>query len=175
MGKDGADAIPGRRITKGSGGANWMYVDSWHTIGPFPNPQRRNIETKFPPESVIDLDATYPGMDGKPVRWTFLQSPTALCRPKEDPEYAIYYAYSELWFDDAMDLWIAVGSDDYSKLWVEDMLVWNSGAEQKVWNPAEGMRKVHFKKGLNRILYRVENGWRSSSFSMLICMKTQGT
>ena len=35
----------------------------------------------------------------------------------------------------------------------------------------EGLRKVHFKQGLNRILYRVENGWHSTDFSLVISLR----
>ena len=85
-------------------------------------------------------------------------------------EYAIYYAYTELWFDEACDLWVAIGSDDYSKVWIEDQLVWSSGKNLKAWQLNEGVRKVHFKQGLNRVLYRVENGNNITEFSLVVSL-----
>lgn len=146
----------------------WTYLDAWYTIGPFPNPNRRNIDTRFPPESVVDLDAVYTGKDGRPVRWQFVKSPGVVTFPADAEEYSIYYAYTELHFDQACDLLIAVGSDDNSRIWINDHLVWMSSRELKGWRVDEGFRKVHFKTGINRILYRVENGWRSVLFSFLI-------
>jgi len=70
-------------------------------------------------------------------------------------------------------MWIAVGSDDFSKLWINDLLVWSSGQVQKSWKANEGYRRVHFKKGLNRILYRVENGHHSCQFSLMLNLQTQ--
>jgi len=168
-------AVPGRIVSPGAKASDWMFVDTWHIVGPFPNPNRRNIDEKFPPESVIDLDATYegkPDRDGKPrtVRWQFHQSPQPAIFPPDDEEYQIYYAYTELWFDEERDLWIAVGSDDYSKLWLNGLLVWKSGEQLKGWNIDEGYRRVHFNRGLNRVLYRVENGWHSTEFSLCICL-----
>lgn len=188
LGPTPRDVIPGRAIvTSGdrpkvlvSGGkdskpqwisAKWMYVDSWYTIGPFPNPGRRNIDTQFPPESVIDLDATYVGKDGKQVSWQFLNSTSPGIFPNNDQEYGIYYAYTEIWMEEAMDLVVAVGSDDNSRIWVEDKQVWISGRELKSWRANEGFRTIHFKKGLNRILYRVENGWRETLYSFMICLQ----
>lgn len=163
------DAIPGRKI-HGSDytvGSKWMFVDTWWIIGPFPNPDRRNIETRFPPESVIDLDASYP-VEGGTLRWHFVQNSTPMVRPPDERNYSIYYAYTELWFDQERDLWIAVGSDDYSKLWINNLPVWASGTEHKSWRANEGYRKVHFKQGLNRVLMRVENGHLVCAFSLML-------
>jgi hypothetical protein len=65
----------------------WMFVDTWYTIGPFPNPPRVNINTK--------------------------------------------------------------------------------------WRINEGVRKVYFKKGINRILYRVENGPLGVYLSLGVQMPVQ--
>jgi len=172
-GDDVAGSLPGRKVhAAGDGaGAKWMFIDSWYIIGPFPNPARRDIDTKFPPDSVIDLDASYPGKNGELVHWRFKQSPTAGIHPPEEQPYAIYYAYTTLWFDEPRDMWIAIGSDDFSKIWINDMLVWASGRVQKPWGPGEGFRKVHFKKGLNRILDRVENGQNGCMYSVMLNMQ----
>jgi hypothetical protein len=163
----------GRRVAaSGAAPSDWMSVDTWYTIGPFPNPERKNINTPFPPEAVVDLDATYPGKDGRMVRWQFLQASRPDVVPNIPEEYAIYYAYTELWFEQPMDLWIAIGSDDKSTLWIEDQLVWMSSDVLKGWQIGEGLRYVHFKKGRNRILLRIENGWRGVAFSMTLALKS---
>ncbi len=169
------DSLAGRRIhAEGNGGGSkWMFVDSWYVVGPFPNPQRRNIDTKFPPEGVVDLDAVYPGKDGRQLHWKFIQANQAAIHPPDEQEYAIYYAYTTLWFDQESDVWIAVGSDDFSKLWINDMPVWASGLLQKNWKPNEGYRKVHFKQGINRVLYRVENGQHACIYSLML--RTDGS
>jgi len=165
-----ADSVPGRKVhAEGQGvGAKWMYIDTWYIIGPFPNPARRNIDTKFPPDSVIDLDASYVGKNDELVHWRFKQANEVAIHPFEEQPYAIYYAYTTLWFDEPRDMWIAIGSDDYSKIWINDMLVWSSGRIQKGWRADEGFRKVHFKKGLNRILDRVENGQNVCMYSVML-------
>lgn len=158
---------PARKFIAGHGGEAWAAVTSWYLLGPFPNPARANIHRGFPPESVIDLDAVYPGMNG-PIRWEFVQSPNAYVSPRNWVEYGIWYAYTELEFDQPRDLWIAVGSDDRSDLWINGTRVWSSSDSLKAWRIGEGLRKVHFQKGRNRVLYRIENGWGGLGFSMLI-------
>jgi hypothetical protein len=69
-------------------------------------------------------------------------------------------------------MWIATGSDDFSKVWINDLLIWASGPVQKIWKPDEGYRKVHFKKGLNRVLIRVENGHHACMFSFMLNMSS---
>jgi len=180
--------IPGRTVRKGmvsiEAGRNpaWMYVDSWYLIGPWPNPGRKNLNTKFPPETVIDLDAVYQGGRKNevpmPIRWHFFQlppnrgsSPTlGMIVPPGLSDYELYYAYAEIWFDEESDLWVAIGSDDQSKVWINDQLIWKSADFHKSWVANEGLRKVHFRKGINRLLYRLENGQQGGGFSFLVCL-----
>lgn len=158
----------GRMVTSTGEPTEWLFVDTWYTIGPFPNPSRVNLNRKFPPESVVDLDAVYTGKNGRPIHWEFKQSRDLRVVPVDAEPYGIWYAYTELYFDKDMDLWIAIGSDDKANIWVNGLPVWISGDELKVWRSNEGYRKVAFKAGRNQILYRVENGWHSIMFSMAV-------
>jgi hypothetical protein len=150
--------------------ADWLYVDSWYLIGPFPDDDRSNVDTRFPPESIVDLDASYVGKYGTPIHWKYTQWSTPELRPDNDIEDApaVYYAYTELDFDQDRDLWIATGTDDAGKMWINNVLVWDSGDLLTPWNPNQAYRKVHFSKGRNRILYRIENGRVIAAFSLLI-------
>lgn len=166
-----AESTFGRTVASGLANKDWMYVDTWYLIGPFPNPNRANINRQFPPDQQIDLDAVYIGKDNRKVRWQFYQSPRPNVTPPDDEQYQIYYAYTELYFDSPRDLWVFVGSDDQSRMYVNDVCYWKSSDILKGWKPDEGKRKIHFKKGVNRILFRVENGWNSTAFSMILQIK----
>ena len=162
--------------------AKWMYVQDWHTIGPFPNPDRVNIRRKFPPESVVDLDATYVGKDGRTIRWEFMQTRNAPPRqswegdtraaaiPPNAEEYGIWYAYAEVFCDVACERWIAIGSDDRSDVWINDVPVWGSSNKLKSWRIDEGYRRIRLEKGRNRILARIENGWMNLCWSLCISL-----
>lgn len=174
-----ADALPGE----------WMYVNSWYVIGPFPNPNRINLRRKFAPESVVDLDATYVGKDGRILRWEFCQAVNvnqknvwggelknaAEVVPKSGEEYSIFYAYAEVFFDQACDRWVAIGSDDRSDVWLNDIKIWGSSNKLKAWTLAEDFRRVHFKKGRNRILARIENGHWYFGWSLCISVADAGS
>lgn len=157
---------PGRRIAEHGRAVEWQFIDTWYTIGPFPNPYRMNIHRQFPPETVIDLSASYIGKGDRAVRWQFVQSHETKVIPADPEEYGIYYAYTELWFDRPMDLWVAIGSDDRGEIWLNDLPIWISSDQLKGWRINEGFRKVSFQAGRNRILYRIENGWRGVEFSL---------
>ena len=161
-------SVPARRFAASGPAADWAFIDSWYTIGPFDNPARANIHREFPPQSLVDLDAVYTGMGGQRIRWTHTQSTEPLIVPDNVVEYGIWYAYTELHFDEAIDTWIAVGSDDRSDIWINGMKVWSSSDSLKSWRIGEGLRRVHFQKGINRILYRIENGHHALGFSMCV-------
>ena len=158
----------GRHLADGGEiSSNWMVVDRWYVAGPWANPGRINRDRKFPPENAVDLDATYPGKDGRVLRWQSMQATGKMLVPADATDYAIYYLFTEITSDRDRDVWLATGSDDKSKIWINDMLVWESGPELKSWNISEGFRKVHLRKGVNRILYRLENGWHSVAMSLM--------
>lgn len=178
--------IPGNIIDlSGSSGipCRWVYLSSWYVIGPFDNPNRINLTRKFAPESAVDLNAAYLGRNGERVRWQFVQTNNnpdykewdgvkgrlqAMLQPPGDPPYTIWYGYTEVFFDRECDLWLATGSDDRSDIWINDMHVWNSSNQLKEWSINEGFRKVHFRKGRNRVLVRLENGWHTMGYSVAL-------
>ena len=178
----GADLLPGNVLSfdeasRGMPGG-WMYLESWWILGPFPNPDRVNITRKFPPESVIDLDAAYEGAGGL-VKWQFSQARTPFPSgrpnrhrseviPPNRREFAIWYGYTILRVDRECDVWLAAGSDDRSDVWVNGMKVWASGNNRKVWTIDEGFRRIHLQKGANSVLVRLENGPGPTSFSVCV-------
>jgi len=170
-------AVPGRKIMSSArsaataSSAEWMFVDSWYVAGPFANPGRSNRDKRFPPEERVNLDDSYVGKNGQRISWQFIQSTKPMITPPQEANEAVYYAYTELWFEEAQDLWLAVGADDAAKIWIEEQLVYVSENRLKSWTIGEAKRRVHFKQGLNRILYRVENGPGYIAFSLVLSTK----
>jgi hypothetical protein len=180
------DVLRGEGRVFGPGGsyAERIYLDRWYIIGPFPNEHRRNIETRFPPEFGVDLDAEYLGKDDRLLHWKYFEADSYPLVPPDDEPYAVYYGYTEVMMDRERDLWVSFGSDDESKVWLNDALVWESGTGFKLWynsggyrslpsymrdwNLTENRRRLHFRKGRNRLLFRLENGYGLQFFSMVI-------
>ncbi|MBB3207549.1 hypothetical protein FHS27_003374 [Rhodopirellula rubra] len=172
-----ASATPARRFGSRVGVARsgWTFVDSWYILGPFDNAQRANIHKQFPPESMVDLDATYRTRAAiEPIGWRFYQATSPKIEPRHlQGEYVIYYAWTQIHFDSPTDVWIAVGSDDRSDLWINDVRVWSSSDVLKMWEIDEGMRRVRFEAGYNKVLYRIENGNGPWAFSLCLNLDSQ--
>jgi hypothetical protein len=62
-----------RKLAASGEKAAWVVLNAWYFIGPFPNPGRANIHTRFPPEISIDLDALYIGDSNRLLQWQHIQ------------------------------------------------------------------------------------------------------
>ncbi len=168
----------GRMLIKADGEfspSGWMYLDTWYIIGPFDNPNREQIDHKFPPESSLqtglDLDAVYVGQGGRSIAWQFTQSAEVCVIPHMPRDGAIWYAYTEVYADRDQERWCIFGSDDYGRVWINGDVAWSSGKTPHPWIPDRGYKKVLFRKGYNPILFKLENAWGRTGYSMCIFLQ----
>jgi len=169
----------------GAGGpyANRVYLNSWYMIGPFAGVGQASIDNGYPPESLIDLDAVYAGMHGRPLRWRYEQFGDYPLVPVAYTEAAVYYGYTEVAMDRERDVTVSVGADDDARLWINDALVWQSGNQVKPWyrlhyryltgriatlNLNETSRVVRLHKGRNRLLFKLYNGSGATFISVVL-------
>jgi hypothetical protein len=173
------NAMPGRRLVTGARTDEWLYVDTWYVIGPFPGDRRReNLDARFGPEANVNLDDVFAGKEDRKIRWEYKKvgwvqragPKTAFWKiePRVVDTYAIYYAYTEIYSDAKRQIWIATGTDDYGKLWINDDLVWKSPKARKPYNATENIQLVDLKQGQNKVLYRVENAGGTMGWSLLV-------
>lgn len=161
-----------RRIgAPGAESAEWICPDAWYMIGPFDNERREAIDRSYPPEIEIDRDAVYAGKGGRAVSWAYVPVRSLEVIPPQPDEYAIYYAFTEIYCAEPTECWLALGSDDHSKLWVNDVLVWSDSKNLKEWSPTQGFRRIRLEQGFSRFLLRLENGWRGTQFSVAISLR----
>jgi hypothetical protein len=169
----------------GAGGmfATRAYLDSWYVIGPFPGHGESTLETLYPPEEDIDLDAVYPGLDGRTLTWQYASRGFYPFIPPDRAEDAVYYAYTELRIDRDCDVWLAIAGDDDTMLWLDGRLIWTSEHGDKPWyHPpyylrdelvaslalAEGHRRVHLQRGVHRLLLKLFNDRDRTFFSVVV-------
>jgi hypothetical protein len=146
----------------------WIFIGDWYVLSRYDNESRTNIEKVYPPESLLDLNAVYLSEDGKQLQWEYESFLPPMVAPYGWESWKIYYFYTELYFEEETEVWVAIGSDDRSDLWINDLPVWHSANRHKGWNPAEGFRKVVFRQGHNKILLRLENGHQGLGFSLFL-------
>lgn len=163
-----AQALPGRKFSRASQRTGWLFIDSWYVVGPFENRGRIDFNQRNPPEGAIDLDAEYVGKGGRRLTWNYLQSNVMRINPPDEQSDSTYYGFTEVWFEEATDMLLAVASDDAAKVWINDIVVWQDTG-LSAWQLDEGFRKVRFKQGFNTILVRIENGPVVCYYSLLLC------
>jgi hypothetical protein len=173
----------GRTFGQGGQLADRVYLNDWYIAGPFEGRGRDSVATEYPPEWGVDLDAVYAGWDGGPVRWQHMNDPRYPFVPLPKRENAVYYAYAELRVDAAQTVWLDIGADDDSKLWLNDRVVWvsddgdkpwyhrpfyNLGPEMARYGLVEGTRRVALQPGRNTLLFKLYNGIDLMFFSVVV-------
>ncbi|MBI1386940.1 MAG: hypothetical protein GC154_00645 [bacterium] len=104
-----------------------------------------------------------PGMKhtiiGADSEWAIYHSPQNLLDFKAvfgEKEWVVTYAYAEVVLPEATTAWLAIGSDDCVKVWLNGELVDNYRGGRQA-RPGDDMMKVDVKQGVNRILCKVTN------------------
>lgn len=165
------EAIPARIVRPEGDRRGWLFIDTWYIIGPW-GQQGRSLEPPLPPETLVDLDATYSGREMRgsgeraELEWRFVQSNTVRVTPPDETTRAVYFAYTELFFEEETTALLAVATDDWSKLWLNDLLILQD-TSTSTWTLSEHFRKVTFRQGVNTFLLRLENGIGRCNFSII--------
>lgn len=185
-----AQALPGRRFTRNADNRGWLYINTWYIIGPWENFGRDDFALVHPPELSVDLDAVYTDgqkgvgieeTDSDPIkvvgpkvtldgvlRWKFMQSESMHNTVPVTTDHSTYYAYTEVYFDEAVSMLVAIGTDDGGRLWINGKDVWQD-AGTSWYNIDEHIEPFEFRQGWNTILIRLENtGGSATGFSLMI-------
>ena len=169
----------------GAGGtyAERVYLDTWYVIGPFAGQGDESMQRAYPPEDDVDLDAVYPGPEGRTLAWRFTSRGFYPFIPPDRRDDSVYYAYTELRLDEERDVWLAIAADDDSMMWLDERLVWVGAPGDKSWyHPpyylrdelvgslalAEGRRRVHLDAGVHRLLFKLYNKDDRAFFSVVL-------
>ncbi len=173
----------GRVIGRGGEFANRLYLDQWYVVGPFDAHGPASLQEAYPPEWGVDLDAVYRGKGGGLLQWVLSDSATYPFIPPDRAEDAVFYAWTEVRVARDTAVWLDIGADDDSKLWLNDTLVWASGDQDKAWyrrpfhalgpeiaayDLVEGRRRVTLHAGRNTLLFKLYNGIDLTFLSVVI-------
>ena len=176
----------GRMLGRGGEFANRVYINSWYLIGPFEGKHGSGLFSnyRYPPEDGVALDAAYRGKENRVVKWRYLNADSYPLVPPDFAEDAVYYGYTELMLDRERYLTMWIGADDDAQIWLNDEKVWVGGNINKTsfwrdlydtrntyardFNMTEGKRNVRFKKGRNKIFFKLANGPSRTFFSLVL-------
>ena len=173
----------GRVFGRGGTFAERVYLDTWYVIGPFAGKGDEAMQTAHPPEDDVDLDAAYPGPEGRTLAWRFTSRGFYPFIPPDVRNDSVYYAWSELRVDEGCDVWLSIAADDDSMMWLDGRLVWVGAPGDKPWyHPpyylrdelvgslalSEGRRHVHLDAGVHRLLFKLYNKDDRAFFSVVL-------
>jgi putative heme-binding domain-containing protein len=139
-----------------------LGFDYWHIAGPFDNGTAdAGMDKDFGPEKGVDLKATYAGKTGT-VRWRTVKPANqgyvdlrAFLAPESNN--VVSYLYREIESPAEQEATILLGTDDAAKLWINDKLEYTN-RQHRAAIPEQDTVKVKLKKGVNRLLLKINNG-----------------
>ena len=139
------------------------FVTRWYLLGPFDAPGKSGFDLRFPPESAVDLRASYVGQDGNPIRWKRFETGDRLgqinlVQAIAPVKEAVGYAYTELISPRNQKVQLRCGADDNLIVWIGGRLV----LAQRQWLNGTRLDRftatVSLQKGINPILVKVCQG-----------------
>ena len=130
----------------------------WWVIHPFDNTNETGFDTVYPPEVEIDFDKEYVGKNGRKIGWyrTNRRGENLFSNVPEDDVtgYAITFLESER----EQNYLLSLGSDDTIKIWVNDRLIFSKYVHRPL-RRADDVIQLPVKKGKNKILFKITNGY----------------
>ena len=138
--------------------AEGARLGPWWVIHPFDNTNETGFDTVYPPEVEIDFDKEYVGKDGRKIGWyrTNRRGENLFSNVPEDDVTG--YAVTFLESDRDQDYLLSLGSDDTIKIWVNDRLIFSKYVHRPL-RRADDVIQLPVKKGKNKILFKITNGY----------------
>ncbi|MFM9117213.1 MAG: hypothetical protein ACKOU6_13745, partial [Planctomycetota bacterium] len=145
------------------------FITSWKLVAPFNNVAGKGFNVAYPPESGVDLKATYEGKDAK-IGWiehttTDEMGLVDLNKTLDKFKGAIAYAYTEFQAEQEREIEIRIGSDCATKLWINGQLIASNEIyhANMVFDQYLGRGKL--KAGKNQILVKVAQNEQTEAWA----------
>jgi hypothetical protein len=152
-----------------------LVASDWMVIGPFPGAPSptdpayptAQMSVVYPPETVRDFTASYPGADGKPVNWIHPTTQDSYVNLHEITgvyNWKISYAVTYIDSPEDRTAELKFGMDYFLYVWLNGAPVF--GPEEAHGPPvkAQFTVPVHLKKGRNELLLKLHAGSTGNGF-----------
>jgi hypothetical protein len=148
------------------------FLTHWYLVGPFDATGQKGFKTAYPPETAIDLKATYAGKDGK-IGWKFYQvrEPAPKSNAKHvalvdlrsrdalgDADDAVAFAYTEIIVDKAGEVEFRGAADDNFTVWVNGVRAFGFEEYRNGVRFDRHRFRVKLKAGKNTVLVKAIQG-----------------
>lgn len=147
------------------------YIPEWYMIGPFPNPRdkdlnRLGLDAAYPPETEVNVDATYTGVDEQKIHWTLEKTPAngRMDMYQYNPfELVVAYALTYVYSPTDQTLPLLLGSDDGVKVFLNDTMI-HRVLQIRIAEPDQDRVPLELKKGWNKLMLKIENNFGGYNF-----------
>ena len=139
------------------------FLMHWNVIGPFDNTERGGFAKVFPPETNVDLEATYDGKAGK-VKWSsfvtadeygMVDINKAYPGPGDGLKEVTAYAYTEYNAAAAGPVQLRLGCKNAWKIWLNGKLVFGRDEYHRGMRIDQYQLDVNLAKGRNTLLIKL--------------------
>ncbi len=135
------------------------FLTTWWLIGPFDNTDKKGFAIAYPPESAVDLEASYSGKVGT-VRWQ--QHTTEekyglvdLNKAIDKHMGAVGYAVTEFYASQQTPAQLRLGTENANKIWLNDEPVDGTEAYHTSMKVDQYIRDVQLRPGRNVIRLKI--------------------
>ncbi|CAN5552385.1 hypothetical protein BH10PLA2_BH10PLA2_08550 [soil metagenome] len=151
---------------------HFNFVQSWSLIGPFDNSKGKGFDKAYPPETGVDLQATYEGKKGSTIRWT----PGVTVDPfgmvdlnKQVGKHmgAVAYAFAEVESTEARPVQIRVGSNNAVKIYLNGKPLFAREEYHHGIEMDQYVGQGELKAGKNQLLLKVCQNEQTDSWAQL--------
>ncbi|MFP4356696.1 MAG: hypothetical protein ACLFUJ_16415 [Phycisphaerae bacterium] len=156
----GTDRLPDK-------GEGWLYLKTWRVLGPIEStaadlPSGKQLASgPIPFQEPVKINQTSHA-------WTVAElGPTGM-QASQPARNSTWFLYTEFIVDTAGVRDYAFGFDDTSALWVNGKEIYRSDDTNRAWNATEQVGKLTVRRGLNRVLIRLNNVGGGTGFSLLL-------
>ncbi|HEX8914828.1 MAG TPA: VCBS repeat-containing protein [Humisphaera sp.] len=158
-----ADAFGGLRVWRNRGTQAppkppKIELGAWKVCGPFDNADGRGVDTAYPPETEIKLDAKYKGKGNYEAVWKDFDFPEGQVQSvkvfRDDlHQFMVVYAHRTVTASGPGEMAISLGGGGPIKAWVNGQLV-VANKEARSPAPDQVQAKVPLKQGKNDLLIK---------------------
>tara|TARA_R110002096_G_scaffold200639_4_gene384645 strand:+ start:4813 stop:5964 length:1152 start_codon:yes stop_codon:yes gene_type:complete len=158
------------------------FLMHWDIIGPFDNTEREGFDTVYPPETEINISATYPGKDGE-VSWQPYVTTDEYGKLDFNKPYGLLkdvvaYAYTEFNAAQAQSVELRLGGKNAWKVWLNGELLFGRDEYHRGARIDQYKMKADLREGTNQILVKCcqneqERDWTVQwEFQLRVCDET---
>jgi len=159
------------------------FLTRWQLVAPFDNSNLKGLAAVYPPEKLLDLQASYIGKEGEKIRWIEHATDSEygivdLAKALGPFKGSVAYAVAEFTAAGELPVELRLGTPNSWKIWLNDRLIFAREEYHRGMNLDQYRMRVTLKPGKNVILMKIcqneqaEDWAQRWQFQLRVCDST---